>query len=434
MKRNAKNVKRAVYGIAIPALAFAILFVWLCLQLNRSAQQAMGDTRTGTVTGRSSSSALGPVVRCNASSQEGYYHSGTYYGEGASICYLDYETMEDIVLCSSPNCSHDNNSCPAFYPFDGRTLLGGVQVVGDTLLALQTVPGDSTVPHIDRLRLDGSYQDCFAEFGANQQLPGNIETDYYTDGHFLYFVLNDVDPETAKRSGRVVSVSLDSGEVKTVYESPQAVTQLKIFTAFDRSLVLYEVQAESLSAADERFFLRNIDTGEEQDIDWRWDGTTATMANGSYLWTADQVAQTLVRWDMASNDTRQHSLAELCSQVEQQYGDILDIYVSPLSFTDDACFVEFSVPGEDGNRHPIFYTFRLSDGRFTPFDLRMTFNETIVPVFAQTPFGLLVQKDWLPVSGYDGELYLPQWALISPEDYLVSNPEWIGTGQLDLAR
>ena len=78
--------------------------------------------------------------------------------------------MQDVVLCASPSCAHDSDACPAFYPFDGRTLLGGVQVAGDTLLALQTVPGDTTVPHIDRLGLDGSYQGCLAEFGAGQQL------------------------------------------------------------------------------------------------------------------------------------------------------------------------------------------------------------------------------------------------------------------------
>lgn len=179
--------------------------------------------------------------------------------------------------------------------------------------------------------------------------------------------------------------------------------------------------------------MRNVDTGDEQEIDWRSDDTTATMANGRYLWTVDEAAQALIRCDMVSNDARQYSLSDLCSQVEQQYGDILNIYVSPLSFTDEACFVEFSVPDEDSNRHPVFYTFQLSDSVFTPFSLYMTFNQTVMPVFCQTPHGLLVQKDWLPVSRGESELYLPQWALISPENYLSSTPEWIATGQLDLA-
>ena len=434
MKRNRKNIKRAVYGIGILALLFAMLFVWLYPQSDRSTQQAPGDPRTDLFAEQSFSYTPGPVVRCNASSQEGYYHSDIYFGDGASICYLDYETMQDIVLCSSPNCTHDSDTCPAFYPFEERTLLGGVQLAGDTLLALQTVPGEATVPHIDRLSLDGSYEGCLAEFDANQQLPGDIETDYYTDGSLLYFVLYDVDPETTQRSGRVASVSLGSGKVKTVYEIPQAVTQLKILTTFDRSLVLYEVQAESLSAVSGRFFILNVDTGEEQEIDWCSDDTTATMAKGRFLWTVDESTKTLVRSNLKDDTTQQYSLEDLCGQVQEEYGDILDRYISPLSFTDEACFLEFSVPGEDGNRHPIFYTFQLSsEGRFTSFDLRMKFNETIVPVFAQTPFGLLVQKDWLPVSMGDCQLYLPQWALISPEDYLGSNPEWIGSGQLDLA-
>lgn len=413
------------------SLSFSILLASMLTSCSVGNTTVAADS-TSSVGEQTSPPNSASVVRCNASSQEGYYHSDIYYGEGASICYLDYETMQDVVLCSSPNCAHNSDACPAFYPFDGRTLLGGVRVVGDTLLALQTVPGENTVPHIDRLGLDGSYQNCLAEFGANQQLPGDIETDYYTDGSFLYFVLNHVDPETAKRSGRVVSVSLNSGEVQTVYESPEAVTQLKIFTAFERSLVLYEVQAQSLSDVSERFLVRNIDTGDEQEIDWRSDDTTATMANGRYLWTVDQTAQTLIRCDMVVNDTRQYSLADLCGQVQLQYGDILEIYISPLSFTDEACFVEFSVPDEDGNRHPIFYTFQLSDGTFTPFSLYMTFNQTIIPVFAQTPRGLLVQKDWLPVPRGNSELYLPQWALILPENYLRSSPEWIATGQMDL--
>ena len=382
--------------------------------------------------GQISSSDLAAITRCNASSQEGYYHSDIYYGTGASICYLDYETMQDVVLCASPNCAHNSDSCPAFYPFDGRTLLGGVQVAGDTLLALQTVAGDTTVPHIDRLGLDGNYQGCLAEFGVSQQLPGNIETDYYTDGSFLYFVLNDVDPETARRSGRVVSVSLDSGEVQTVYESPEAVTQLTIFTAFERSLVLYEVQAESLSEISERFFVRNVDTGAEQEIDWRSDAATATMASGRYLWTLDETSQMLTRRDMIDNTIQQCSLADLYGQAQQQYGEVMDSYVAPLSFTDEACFVEFSVPDKDGNRHPAFYAVRFFDGSAVPFTLYKTFNQTVMQVVAQTSRGLLVQKDWLPVPSGDGEFYLPQWALIAPEDYLQSNPAWIATGQLDL--
>ena len=372
------------------------------------------------------------IARCTPATAQGCYHSDIYYGAGASICYLDYETMQDVVLCASPSCAHDSDACPAFYPFDGRTLLGGVQVAGDTLLALQTVPGDTTVPHIDRLGLDGSYQGCLAEFGAGQQLPGNIETDYYTDSSFLYFVLNDVDSETARRSGRVVSVSLDSGEVRTVYESPEVVTQLTIFTAFDRSLVLYEVQAESLSEVSERIFVRDIDTGAEQEIDWRSDDTTATMANGRYLWTVDEAAQTLTRLDLADHTALQCSLAGLYSQAQQQYGEVLESYVSPLSFTDDACFVEFSVPDQDGGRHPAFYIVRLSDGSAVPFTLYKTFNQTVMQVVAQTPRGLLVQKDWLSVPSGDSETYYPQWALISPEDYLRSDPKWIAAGQLEL--
>lgn len=412
-----------------PCFVFVLLLPWLLA----GCSAGNGVTSDSTApAGEQNLPSSDPILPCSASSQAGYYHIGIYYGPGASICYLDYETMQDVVLCASPNCTHDSDTCPAFYPFEERTLLGGVQLAGDTLLALQTVPGETTVSHIDRLSLDGSYEGCLAEFGANQQLPGNIETDYYTDGSFLYFVLYDVDPETTQRSGRVVSVSLESGEVNTVYESPEGASQLSLFTSFDRSLVLYEIQGEKISSLAERFFVLNVDTGTEEDLDWRSGDTTATMAKGPYLWTVDESAQTLVRSNLEDGTAQQYSLEALCGQVQEKYGDILELYISPLSFTDEACFVEFSVPDQDGNCHSIFYTFQLSDSSFTPFDLRMTFNETILPVFAQTPFGLLVQKDWVPVSRDDGELYLPQWGLISLENYLRSNPEWIGTGQLDL--
>ena len=94
--------------------------------------------------------------------------------------------------------------------------------------------------------------------------------------------------------------------------------------------------------------------------------------------------------------------------------------------------MEFSVPDKDGNRHPAFYAVRFFDGSAVPFTLYKTFNQTVMQVVAQTSRGLLVQKDWLPVPSGDGEFYLPQWALIAPEDYLQSNPAWIATGQLDL--
>lgn len=90
------------------SLSFSILLASMLTSCSVGNTTVAADS-TSSVGEQTSPPNSASVVRCNASSQEGYYHSDIYYGEGASICYLDYETMQDVVLCSSPNCAHNSD-------------------------------------------------------------------------------------------------------------------------------------------------------------------------------------------------------------------------------------------------------------------------------------------------------------------------------------
>ena len=183
---------------------------------------------------------VGPAITlCTASTLEGYYNCGNYSGDGSLLSYLDYSTMTENPLCTLPGCTHNSDSCPAFYSQDGETHPFGVLVAGDHLLVIQPRAIEGTVPHIELLGLDGSRQGRVARFSENQVLPEALDTSYYTDGENLYFDLLTSDPEGGSRTASLVELSLSDGSLRTLYEISDTIVHMEPTASFDRFLVVY---------------------------------------------------------------------------------------------------------------------------------------------------------------------------------------------------
>lgn len=116
-----------------------------------------------------------PFASGGAATLDGYYYTVLRPDGNLNIHYLDYASHSDIILCSSPNCTHDNESCSSF--IHSNSLVPSLAVVGDRLLIVGggigvSDPEEGDLPYIEVIKLDGNdrkrvYQaNASSEFGA----------------------------------------------------------------------------------------------------------------------------------------------------------------------------------------------------------------------------------------------------------------------------
>lgn len=110
---------------------------------------------------------------------------GFYYiqdnTDHSNLHFIDEASGQDIVLCSSPSCTHDSNACPACFA-SGPCLA----FTGGKLYLLFDISASGEEPgHIDVMEPDGSGRKTVYTFAANQSFGGSVAG----DGENLYFLL-----------------------------------------------------------------------------------------------------------------------------------------------------------------------------------------------------------------------------------------------------
>lgn len=362
-----------------------------------------------------------PIHLCNSSTDQGYYESNIYFENGANITYVDYQTKREIFLCGNPNCSHADEICNSFYPFDGETQLSGVQLAGNHLLAIQAVVSDGSLPHINLLTPEGTFQKRLVEFESSQKLPGNISNGYYTDDESLYFVMTEIDEDTSQSAQYIVSTSLTDGTVKTIYRPSDEVIYLALCGSYDRCLIFRQTVINKAGMTIDSYGAVDVDSCQWEELPYHGTDDVGYEVRGSNVYEMNFSSCDITIYDLATGQSRKANFSKLNSEIVEKYGDKIANYVLPLTFTTDICLVEYAILGGESDTTRLDYTLNLSTGETEQFTLYKEFNHDIMQVVAQTPGKLLVQTDWDSHQSNGYEVYLPTWILIEPEDYLHSN-------------
>ena len=85
-----------------------------------SSQMASDDIVTPSTTEHT-------LSLCVPSSEKGMYTVDSIANGYGNIFYIDFETMQQIPLCDTPNCTHSNDSCTAWLQIDESGFLPGIQ-------------------------------------------------------------------------------------------------------------------------------------------------------------------------------------------------------------------------------------------------------------------------------------------------------------------
>lgn len=153
-----------------------------------------------------------------------------------NIFYIDFETMQQIPLCDTPNCTHSNDSCTAWLQIDESGFLPGVLQLGNSILLVQN--GESSNHPACIWIADANGENKKLLFSA--QSGQSIGPAFYTDetNSSLYFVLSEVSESSG---GITEKKTLSKLDVKTAEIVPlMDITDYGLYSACGDCFIVYQ--------------------------------------------------------------------------------------------------------------------------------------------------------------------------------------------------
>ena len=249
--------------------------------------------------------------------EEGYYYATASedYTHG-NLRFIDKTSLQDIVLCSSPNCEHDTDACPACIDTNKDYLPSLVFADGKLVLfyAGFNTSELQICPRIDVMNADGSGRRTVYTFEANQEYGNGIAG----DGQFLYFILTTYNTEGAVSA--LVKLDMDSGELHTVCEvDPYSFLMGSygnklILKTIGNSMFLFSSESESGESAflGQQHFLFAVDgtTGEAVPLmNWKQDEYWEVLGDGQlFLFSMPNDVLHLTVRDLADGSDTEYDL------------------------------------------------------------------------------------------------------------------------------
>lgn len=193
--------------------------------------------------------------------EAGYYYFAKDENGNSLLRVVDYATLQDVPLCSQPNCAHGDETCPAWFAWGGTEL--SVLASDDALYilfpgapwdgwAFETY-GEKALPRILKCNTDGSDRQELARFGASEAFASMPAA----DGQNLYIILADYSSAGGPVE-KIVTIDLASGATSADEAVQRA--ELRIVGAWGRELILQSGLGRNYYAA------YNVDTKELRDL------------------------------------------------------------------------------------------------------------------------------------------------------------------------
>ncbi len=183
----------------------------------------------------------------NIGSENGYYQM-----IGQNIYYTDYDTATRLVLCSSPNCEHNDEGCSSFFYGNGTLFL---DYTSENLFflgrnnpmsehATEEAALNSDIIGLYRMDLSGAGRELIFEFAKTENLAG---TTVISDTESLYLSYFSSEGGHKKYLGRIDLNSSRLSQIKELAHDEHLVSA--------SGNILYTEQ-------DGKIYAHNIETGD----------------------------------------------------------------------------------------------------------------------------------------------------------------------------
>ena len=405
--------KNLLRGTALTAAAL------LALSLTACGPAGDGDDASPLATQESASDAhmaqsTDPLQMLSHGSDDGFYLSLMDMTRGSEdrtelMGYIDYAQARAAVLCAQPNCTHSDESCPAW-----RGIWGGSAWVLPDGEHIVTNTGDEDSYTLTLCKPDGTVEKTLCRTADN-----NVPT--LADSTWLYCVVAP--------GGSIVRVPLAGGD-------PEPLTSLNAYDVegcLGRE-VLYpsygsEEQADGTSRSTLKYTACNIDTGAARtllEVSYPSGVISNPYLGEDTLYWYDPQGDTLVQVDVRTGSETRMPL-----EWEFGRGGCGEIYQTTISAQVEGKLIVDQY-GEDGACRAVVDP---ADG--TAAELTMGYvrngHSEAVQILAQSSHGLLVKyenrmvtQDEVREDGTVGEMDIEKvrLALIAPEDFLTNQPNY----------
>lgn len=163
-------------------------------------------------------------------SQDGFYRFVPRAEGGENLRYIDYDTAQEVYLCSSPNCDHSDENCTSWFPnFLGRQM---VIPVGQHLVILHgnasgmgSIVADQILPNVELSELDGSSRTQVATFPASSDICSLVYDSCARDEQNLYFTLQTQNETGVERN--LLALNVNTGDLFSLCGLPEIEQRIK---------------------------------------------------------------------------------------------------------------------------------------------------------------------------------------------------------------
>lgn len=265
-------------------------------------------------------------------SDSGYYYLQYRDDAALNICYIDYASNQQLVLCSQPNCLHDSDACAAWVPYAGST--AGVYAINEKLClihygSLTTTDyklfGKDAAPSIEIRNADGTNATTLLQLPANTYFSGL----FATDGDFLYGMLKELQTSENRKvnvATKLVKISLQDGSLETIREMTQMDPSIVGASGHTLALSYYQTDPTGEDALPTTRFYESYDTttGTVTPL------CSVSLSEGTCICVGDE----LLSLDRATHEVTSYSL---------QTGEKQVLYTLPLDDYSDA-YCSYALP------------------------------------------------------------------------------------------
>ena len=220
-----------------------------------AAQGAEGEARL-------ISSYLGTIPINTA--KDGAYQLASYQS-GMILTYIDYQTQTRTVLCSRPECTHQDDTCAAWFQQVAGYAFADDES-GHLFVMTSADDRDETPQILWKMDLNGQNRTKFITMKASDSLGG----EFASDGQNLYFTIQSVAQDGQKFNPfsndlvkTLCEVNIDSGKTKTLLSFSSSSF---LAGAFDRKLVLLRNQWDEKGNSQQSYSVYDLDTAKEQQV------------------------------------------------------------------------------------------------------------------------------------------------------------------------
>jgi hypothetical protein len=443
-KRNERTIlmKKSVFALL---LIFALMLT-ACNGVKPNSNSENGtsthDTRP-VITNQTSLAHLedaqmltdvdGMMGRGTAWAENGMYQLVTWGVEGgANITFFDYQTHTRSYLCSLPDCTHNDESCPCWFSPEAYAGGAGLFTDGKYLYFLRLGTGveagrpetitDTSSSVITRMNFDGTGREVIAELSSAEFIWGALAKSQ-DSFYFLRDSFEERDGSTISLR-QMVSYDINTQEITPIQEFDQDTYFVGVCNA---GFVMKSLVDQRDNSTVQTVWLYRLATGEIEMVkEWNGMNIVAQVANGNLYYVDAHSAE----FGAIDLDTKETTILSNTLPLHD------DDEIQRLGIFDGRFMFMVYEHGNHTLNDIKYYSVALDNGSIYQNTLNFTAFNITSPVYIlaenSTHFLVLYDKRGItiPTAGPDGtptefETEEELIGLMSKEDFWNNNPVYV---------